>query len=82
MNSALAGNRQSPAFDAKGALVDADMAAYYTWINLMRLTGAADAAFLAWFENHNEAIVVSPRFQRGNHSDQKVTISELLAKLS
>lgn len=82
MNSVLAGNTQSPAFDGRGALVDADMAAYYTWINLMRLTGAADAAFLAWFENHNEAIVVSPRSQRGSHSDQKVTISELLAKLA
>jgi hypothetical protein len=81
MNAALAGDAQPSALDPQGALIDADMAAYYTWINLMRLTGASEAAFLAWFENHNEALVVSPALPRGSQSDRQVTIRELLENL-
>ena len=81
MNAALAGDPQPAVFDAQGAVIDADMAAYYTWINMMRLTGAGEAGFLAWFEGHNEAIVISPALRRGDHSDREVTISQLLEKL-
>jgi hypothetical protein len=47
----------------------------------MRLTGAHEAAFLAWFENHNEALIVSPAFSRNSQSDREVTIRELLGEL-
>jgi hypothetical protein len=82
MNAALAGDMHPAVLDPQGALIDADMAAYYTWINLMRLTGAHEAAFLAWFENHNEALVVSPAFSRNSQSDREVTIRELLGRLT
>jgi hypothetical protein len=82
MNAVLAGDAQPITLDSEGALIDADMAAYYTWINLMRLTGAHEAAFLAWFENHNEALVVSPAFSRNSQSDREVTIPELLGELA
>jgi hypothetical protein len=82
MNAILAGDAKPIAFDPQGALIDADMAAYYTWINLMRLTGAQEAAFLAWFENHNEALVVSPALSRNSQSGHEVTIPELLGLLT
>jgi hypothetical protein len=67
--------------DAQGALVDADMGAYYTWINLMRLTGASEASFLVWFENHNEALAIAPSLSRGSQSDTAVSVKELLGRL-
>jgi hypothetical protein len=82
MNAALIGETQPNTLDPQGALIDADMAAYYTWINLMRLTGATEAGFLAWFENHNEALVISPAFSRGSQSDRQVTMRELLERLT
>jgi len=82
MNDALAGIMKPPVLDAQGALIDADMAAYYTWINLMRLTAAPQAAFLAWFENHSEAVVVSPSLPRGGHSEREATLSDLLKELA
>jgi hypothetical protein len=82
MNAALAGDTQPAVLDAQGAAIDADMAAYYMWINLMRLTGAGEAGFLVWFEDHNEALVIAPGTQHGEHSDREVTISQLLEKLA
>lgn len=82
MNDILAGSIRPPVLDAHGALIDADMASYYTWINLMRLTGAREAAFLVLFENHNEALVVSPSLSRGSRSDREATVSDLLETLA
>ena len=40
------------------------MGAYYTWLNQQRLSGASQAAFLAWFEDHEEAVAIGPGFER------------------
>jgi hypothetical protein len=82
MNQALAGSTKPPVLDAQGALVDADMGAYYTWINLMRLTGASQASFLVWFENHNEALAIAPSLSRGGQSEVPVDLKDLLGKLT
>jgi hypothetical protein len=42
--------------DPQGSLVDADMGAYYTWLNQQRPSGADRASFLVWFEGHLEAL--------------------------
>jgi hypothetical protein len=34
--------------DKQGSLIDADMGAYYTWINQSRLAGANQSRFLVW----------------------------------
>jgi hypothetical protein len=67
-----------PEFDPQGSVIDADMGAYYTWLNQQRLTGADQAAFLGWFEGGTEAIAIGPKFKRGLVSDKATTISELL----
>jgi hypothetical protein len=82
MNEALSGSTKPPVLDPQGALVDADMGAYYTWINLMRLTGAPQSRFIAWFENHSEAFVAGPSFSRGSQSDAPVSLAELLEQLT
>jgi hypothetical protein len=82
MNEELSGNAKPPVLDAQGALIDADMGAYYTWIDMMRLTGASQSAFLVWFENHTEALAVAPSMAPGSTSGDAVSLQELLKKLN
>ena len=78
MNEALMGTQTPPALDPQGALVDADMGAYYTWMNQMRLTGADKSAFLVWFEDHAEALLISPSTARAVESSQPLDLNQLL----
>ena len=82
MNELLSGADKNPAIDADGSLIDADMGAFYTWINLQRLPGAENVRFLAWFEGHAEAVVVAPGLQPGTEDKTPVDMAALLAKLA
>jgi hypothetical protein len=78
MNGAMIGERTPAVLDAEGALIDADMGAYYTWLNQMRLPDADRSSFLVWFENHTEALAISPSIARGVESDRAVDMNGLL----
>jgi hypothetical protein len=82
MNVLLAESQRRPELDPQGSLIDADMGAYYTWLNQQRLPGASDAAFLAWFEGHGDAVAIGPRFQPATSSDAEISLTDLLARLS
>jgi hypothetical protein len=79
MNELLSAVAAHPEFDFVGSLVDADMAAYYNWINQQRLFGAEQSSFLVWFEGHNQALVIGPATPRGTESASTVDLSRLLA---
>ncbi len=81
MRELLAGTPQTPMPDPQGSLVDADMGAYYTWINQQRLIGAERAAFLVWFEGHHEALAISPTLPRGTESTQAVSLRQILEQM-
>jgi hypothetical protein len=51
--------------DPIGALQDADMGAYSTWLNLERLPGSGRKVFIAVFECGNEAIAITLCSPRG-----------------
>jgi hypothetical protein len=57
------------------------MGAYYTWLNQQRLAGEETSAFLAWFEDHDEAVVIGPGFERGKRSDTPTELAELVARI-
>ena len=78
MNEVLMGARTPAVLDPQGALVDADMGAYYTWVNQMRLAGADESSFVVWFENHAEALVISPSAARGLQSNRPVDLNQLV----
>jgi hypothetical protein len=78
MNDMLSASPAVPELDLVGSLVDADMGAYYHWINQQRLPGASQSVFLAWFEDHQQAIVVSPALPRGVESDSAINLEKLL----
>jgi hypothetical protein len=79
MNEMLSNTSSSPEVDAAGSLVDADMGAYYQWINQQRLPGSEQSSFLAWFEGHNQALVVAPGLPRGSSSNSAMDMRQLLA---
>ena len=81
MNELLAGTHPNNGPDPQGALIDADMGGYYTWLNQQRLSEAEGASFLIWFEDHNEAMAIGPAMDRGAESDQRLNLAQILNKL-
>jgi hypothetical protein len=57
------------------------MGAYYTWINQQRLPGAERSSFLVWFENHKEALAISPALARGKEDHSAIDMRSLLTRL-
>jgi len=68
--------------DAEGSLIDADMGAYYTWINQSRLPGAEEARFLAWFEGQSVACAISPTLPEGTSSSQSINMEQILKQMA
>lgn len=82
MNELLVEAQRQPELDPQGSLVDADMGAYYTWLNQQRLSGAEKATFLAWFEGHKDAVVIGPSFPKGKRDDSPTALDELLSRIA
>lgn len=80
-NQELQGVKGKRTFDFTGSLVDADMGAYYTWIDLQRLSGAENSGFLAWFEGHNQAVAISPSIVVNTECRDKVDLTEVLRRM-
>ena len=68
-------NRQ---LDFIGSLIDADMGAYYNWLNQQRLAGAEQSSFLVWFEGHSQALAIGPGTPRGTESRSPADLRQLL----
>lgn len=79
MNELMASNDSKPEFDPTGSLIDADMGAYYHWINQQRLPGSEQSSFLVWFEGHSHALVVAPSLPKGTESNSALDLGELLS---
>jgi hypothetical protein len=79
MNELLSTKPEQAELDPVGSLVDADMGAYYNWLNQQRLAGAEQSAFLVWFEGHNDAVAISPAMPRGTESTAVTDMQGLLS---
>lgn len=82
MNELLSAKHEVTDVDPEGSLIDADMAAYYTWLNQQRLSGAAKSGFLVWFEGHKQAMAIGPTQPRGTVSTTPTTLQQILAWIS
>lgn len=78
MNELLSGEDADPQPDPAGSLIDADMGAYLMWIEQQRLAESERAFFVAWFEDHREALVISPYLPRDTESNEAGDMSWLL----
>lgn len=54
-NEMVAAAESATDLDPDGSLIDADMSAYYAYLEMRRLAGSEDSALLVWFENHSQA---------------------------
>ncbi len=79
MGELLAGLNNDNALDPRGSLIDADMGAFYTWVNQQRLAGAGQAIFIAWCQHSHEAVAIGPGFPRAAISAAPVTMKQILA---
>ncbi len=82
MNELLTRSEAPPELDPVGSLIDADMAAYYQWINQGRLPGSKASMFLAWFEGANEAVAIGPSMPRAATSTSPLKLAALLALMT
>jgi hypothetical protein len=82
MNELLAATLEPAELDPVGSLVDADMAAYYNWLNQQRLPGTNQSSFLVWFEGHAQALVIGPATPRATSSASATDLSQLLSALA
>lgn len=83
MDELLAGAKSptAPEGDPAGSLIDADMGAYYTWLNQQRLPGAEQSRFLVWFEGHRDAVLISPSQKRAVLHSAPIEMTELMQKV-
>ena len=79
MNELMSTNGTNTEFDLTGSLIDADMAAYYQWLNQQRLPGSEKSSFLVWFEGHGQALAIGPSLPRGTESNSNLDLAELIA---
>jgi hypothetical protein len=82
MNELLTETTHKPELDPHGSLIDADMGAYYHWLNQQRLPGADSSKFLVWFEDHGEAVVLGPGFDKGATSSAPIDLSTLVGQVA
>ncbi|MGC1300279.1 MAG: hypothetical protein WA869_35070 [Alloacidobacterium sp.] len=79
MNELLSNSNNNPELDLDGSLIDADMGAYYNWINQQRLPGSEQSSFLVWFEGNSQALAIGPSIARGTASNSVADLGELLS---
>jgi len=70
------------ALDANGALIDADIGAYYTWLNLRRLPNAATTQFIAIAENGQGAVAIGPGMSAGAITQSPATLKKIVEWMS
>ena len=81
-NAMVASAESTNDLDPAGSLIDAEMSAYYAYLELMSLPPSDSSAFLVWFEGQSQALVAGPGVPAGTVSHASTTISDLLARVS
>jgi len=78
MNDLLLPAASEEQLDPRGSLIDANMGAFYTWLNLMRLSGAENSRFIACHEGGSEALAIAPGIAAGTISSQPCDLDRIL----
>src|SRR5437016_8455879 len=82
MNELLSASRERAEPDVIGSLIDAEMGAYYNWLNQQRLPGTERSSFLVWFEGHSQAVAIGPSMPRATESNSATELKDLLSWMS
>ncbi len=65
-------------YDPAGSLLDGDMGAWYTWIELQRLPGSKKSVLIACLEGRNQAVAVGPSFPPASENHSPMSLQQLL----
>ncbi|WP_260703576.1 hypothetical protein [Edaphobacter flagellatus] len=79
MNELLSNAGNDSEVDLIGSLIDAEMGAYYNWLNQQRLQGLVQSSFIAWLESGSQAVAIGPSFARGTSSNSRINLEELIS---
>ena len=64
--------------DPEGSLRDAEMGAYYAWIEMNRVTSPEKGTFLAWIEGTSQAVLIGSKAARGTRCDTALQLKDAL----
>lgn len=64
--------------DPDGSLRDAEIGAYYTWIEMNRITSPGNGTFIAWVEGTSQAVLAGRSAPRGTQCDTPLHLKEAL----
>jgi hypothetical protein len=64
--------------DPEGSLRDAEMGAYYTWIETNRITSPGNGTFLAWIEGTAQAVLIGSNAPRGTQSNTVLRLKDAI----
>lgn len=82
MDVRLSNPEAEPPLDPAGSLTDAEMHAYMTYINLLRLPAARQASFLVWHPGYRQALLIGPKSTAGSTVADETDLNHLLPGLS
>jgi hypothetical protein len=68
--------------DAQGSLRDAEMGAFYNWIEMSRITAPGKLTFVAWAEGQPYAVVLGPGAPAGTVSGSPITLRQVVQNFS
>ena len=70
---------QTSEMDAQGAFRDAEMAAYYNWLEMRRISAPGKLTFVAWVEDRPLAIVLGANAPTGSLCSTPMTLTEAIS---
>lgn len=76
---ALLRNPNPQSLDPQGSLRDADMGAWYTWIEMNRITAPGKGVFVAWLEGSRQAVLVGPNAPAATQCSTPLNLEQALA---
>lgn len=82
MDLRLSQPNAEPPLDPAGSLLDAEMGAYLTFVNLQRLPGADRAHFLAYHPGYGQAVLIGKGVVPGASVAGKTDLPDLLARMT
>ena len=82
MNEMLSGKAVDNTTDPAGSLLDADMGAFYAWVDQQRLAGAEQSACLVWSQAHKQAVLLGPALPRNTVAAAPMNMRQMLAQLT
>jgi hypothetical protein len=64
--------------DVQGSLRDAEMGAFYNWIEMSRISAPGKLTFAVWVEGYPLAVVIGSGSPAGSSSSTPMSLSEAL----